>query len=249
MYPGSVRLKVPTFQKYGLTKAAIKKSEVRDRKISDILTHHLTIGIGVVFGLVIYAINISKVQPSSFIQIISQVFLFASMGVICVGIPAVLFKFAEMFYFKHISPRSEEKKNIQKYMEDRDDYDFWKIRKDYSYWKVLDGLSFVREILNIHTYLDYKIDEEKYEESLPDDRIMLKDNSAAYFSFDTVKEVSDINVIDKLLELKGKNNCENVMLFAQYGFNKKVTEYAKEKKVQLNDINSIIKIVKTIPAK
>ena len=240
-------MKVPTFQKYGLTKAAIKKSEQRDRKISDILTHHLTVGIGIFLGLVVYVINITKVQPESFIQIVMQVFLFASMGVICVGIPAVLFKLAEMFYFKYISSRSKEKQNIQKYQEDREDYDFWKIRKDYSFWKVMDGLSFVREIMNIYIYLDYTINEDKFNESYPDDRVLVKDNKCTYISFDTKKDIIDTAVIDKLTELKETNGCDEAVLFAQFGFNKKVLEYARQKNVQVNDINSIIKIVKTVP--
>jgi len=240
-------MKVPTFQKYGLTKAGIKKSETRDQKISDILTHHLTIGIGVFLGLVVYVINISKVQPSSFVQVISQVFLFASMGVICVGIPAVLFKFAEMFYFKYIRGKSEEKQNIQKYYDDRDDYDFWKIRKDYSFWKVLDGLSFIRELMNIYIYLEYTIDEDKFNELYPDDRVLVKDNSFTYISFETSREVTDISKIDKLIELSESKGCDNIIFFAQYGFNKRVLEYAKEKNVQVYDINAIIMIVKTIP--
>jgi hypothetical protein len=91
-------MKVPTYHKYGLTKAGIEKSELRDRKISDILTHHLTIGIGVALGVLVYILNYSKVQPSTFIQAVMQIFLFASMGVFVLACCGV-FKVAEILYF------------------------------------------------------------------------------------------------------------------------------------------------------
>jgi len=240
-------MKVPTFQKYGLTKAGVEKSELRDKKISDILTHHLTIGIGIVFGVLIYILNYSKVHPSTFIQIIMQVFLFASMGVLCVGIPAVLFKFAEMFYFKYFRSKTLEKQNIQKYYEEKEEFDFWKIRKDYSFWKVLDGLSFEREIMNVYSYLDYTINDDTMSIETANDKVLTKENERTYISFETGKEITDTGKIDKLVELKKQNNCENVILFTQPGINRKIIDYAKENNVQVNDINGIIKIVKTVP--
>jgi len=241
------KLKVPTFQKYGLTKAGVKKSELRDKKISEILTHNLTIGIGVVIGVLIYILYYSVIRPSSFIQIMMQIFLFASMGVLCVGIPAVIFKFAEMFYFKYLSSRTEEKQNIKKYYEEREDFDFWKIRKDYSFWKVLDGLSFEREIMNIYSYLGYTMKDYELSEISSNDRVLSKENYSVYIAFETSKEITNTDRIDNLLELKESNNCDEVIMFAQPGFNKKVFDTAKVRKVQFNDINGIIKLVKTIP--
>jgi hypothetical protein len=240
-------LKVPTFQKYGLTKAGVEKSELRDKKISDILTHHLTIGIGIVFGILIYILNYSKVRPSTFIQVVMQVFLFASMGVLCVGIPAVLFKFAEMFYFKYFRSKTEEKQNIQKYYEEKEEFDFWKIRKDYSFWKVLDGLSFEREIMNVYSYLDYSINDDSMSIEKANDKILTKENKNIYISFETGKEISDTGKIDRIIELKKLNKCEDAIIFTQQGVIKKALDYAKEKNVQVNDINAIIKVVKTVP--
>jgi len=239
-------LKVPTYHKYGLTKAGVKRSELRDRKISDILTHHLTIGIGSALGVLVYILNYSRVQPSNVIQAVMQVFLFASMGVLCVGVPAVLFKLAEMFYFKYISPRSVEKQNIKKYHEDRHEYDFWKIRMDYSFWRVLDGLSFEREVINIYMHMGYSITDEEFSEENPYDRILSSENKRYYISFNTSKEMTGFAELNELMKRKSIKNCDTLMVFSQAGFNKKASEFAKENNIELFDINGLIKLVKTI---
>jgi hypothetical protein len=240
-------MKVPTFHKFGLTKAQIDKSEASDKKISHILTHHLTIGIGIAFGLVIYVFYYIKVKPDTFIQIVMQVFLFASLGIICVGIPAVLFKVGEMAYFKYFKERTKEHKTIKEYQEQRDEFDFWKLRKDYSFWKLLDGLSFEKEIINTYLHLGYELKEDFYLEENPYDRILSSDGVNYYFAFNTkLTEVSETEVIDKLLNLSAENNCSELLLFSQSGFNKKVLEYVKDKPISLFDINGLIKVVKTI---
>ena len=242
-------MKVPTYHKFGLTKARIKQSEDRDQKISDILTHKLTIGIGIAFGLVIYVIYYSKVQPTTFIQIVGQIFLFASTGIICVGIPAVLFKLCEMLYFKY-KQRGTEHKTIQKYKEERDEFDFWKLRKDYSFWKFLDGLSFEKEVMNIYMHLGYKVNEFFYSEENPNDRILTKEDKNYYLSFNTkLAEISETGKIDTLTQLSNENKCDEILVFSQNGFQKRVLEYVKDKQVNLFDINGIIKVVRTIKSK
>ena len=244
-----INMKVPTYHKYGLTKAKIKKSELRDKKISDILTHHLTIGIGVVLGILVYILNYSEVQPSTFIQAVMQVFLFASMGVICVGVPAVLFKLAEMFYFKYISQKTKEKQNIKKYYEDREEFDFWKIRTDFSFWRVLDGFSFEKEVMNIFMHMGYEIDKDAFSEENPNDRIVAHEDKNYYVSFNTGKEILEINVLENLLELKDKKGCQQLKVFSQKGFGKKAKDYGKEKNIELFDINGLVKIVRSIRGK
>lgn len=240
-------MKVPTFHKFGLTKAQIIKSESRDKKISDILTHHLTIGIGIAFGLALYILYFDKVRPDTFLQIIMQVTLFASMGILCVGVPAVLFKLAEMFYFKQIKAKTLESKTIAEYNVQRDNFDFWKIRRDYSFWNILDGLSFEKEIMNVYLYLDYADKEDLSDEDYPDDRILECKGELIYFSFYTMaSELSDTKEIDLLLKKMKKHNCAKANLFSKNGFKKQVAEYAKDKPIKLLDINGIIKVVRTI---
>ncbi|GEM_PF-1404410 len=239
-------MKVPTFQKFGLTKAQLKVIETKDKKISDILTHHLTIGIGIAFGLVVYVIYFTKVQPDNFIQIITQVFIFASLGIICVGVPALLFKLAEMFYFKQKS-KTPESRNISKYNEERDNYEFWKIRKDYSFWNMMDGLSFEKEVMNIYLHLGYEDKGELSEENRDQDRILSYDGKLHYFTFHTkITEFKESEEIDKLLVRKEKSGCDTLNIFSQRGFHKSLNGFINNKPVNLFDINGIIKVVRTI---
>lgn len=243
-------MKVPTFRKFGLTKAQIARVESRDKKISDILTHHLTVSIGLVFGLILYIIYFNKVRPDTFLQIVFQVFLFGSIGIICVGVPAMLFKLAEMFYFKQVRAKTDEHKSITRYHEEREVHDFWQIRKDFSFWKMLDGLSFEKEVMNIYLHLGYEdlpeLDDEKFE----DERILKFDDKLIYFTFYTkITEFKDSDEIDKLLIRKDEKNCERLYLYSQSGFSRKLTEGFKDKPVNFFDINELIKVVRTVKDK
>ncbi|MEO8514686.1 MAG: hypothetical protein ABI543_14095 [Ignavibacteria bacterium] len=239
-------MKVPTYHKFGLTKAQLQIAESRDKKISDILTHHLTIGIGLAFGLVLYILYFNKVRPDSFIQIVVQIFLFGSIGIICVGIPALLFKLAEMFYFKQ-KEKTDEHQTITRYNQQRDTYDFWKIRKDYGFWNMMDGLSFEKEVMSLYLHLGYEDMEELASEEFPDERILKFVDKCYYFSFYTkILEFKNTEEIDKLLIRKENSKCDFLNLYSAKGFSKKVIEYVKEKPVNLFDINGIIKVVRTV---
>ncbi len=242
-------MKVPTYHKFGLTKAQLQIAESRDKKISDILTHHLTIYIGLAFGLVLYILYFDKVRPDSFIQIVVQIFLFGSIGIICVGIPALLFKLVEMFYFKQ-KEKTTEHQTITKYNEERDVYDFWKIRKDYGFWNMLDGLSLEKEVMSLYLHLGYEDKEDMAKEELPDDRILKFEEKYYYISFYTkITEFKETEEIDKLLSRKEENKCDFLNLYSAKGFHKKVVEYVKDKPVNLFDINGIIKVVRTVKSK
>jgi len=243
-------MKVPTYHKFGLKKSQIAKSDAQDKKISDVLTHNLTILIGSVLGIAVYIIYYNKVKPSTFIQVIMQVFLFASMGVLCVGIPAVLFKLVEMFYFKQIKHKSESHKTIQEYRQQRDEFDFWKIRKDYSFWNTLDGLSFEKEIMNVYMHLGYEIREELNPGEALSDSIIYKNDECWYLFFNTKStEMSSTELIDEIILKQGENNCNEIKIFSQKGFNKKVTEYCEDKPVFLYDISGIVKVVRSVTIK
>lgn len=239
-------MKVPTYHKFGLTKTQLKQVETRDKKISDILTHHLTIAIGIALGIAVYIIYYRQVQPETFIQVIMQVFLFASMGVLCVGIPAVLFKLAEIYYFKS-KEKTDEHKIIKTYNEERDEFDFWKIRKDYSFWRLLDGLSFEKEIMNIFMHLGYELKDDLFDEDNPNDRIIHKNNRNYYLHFNTkISEISEVKFIENLLEKMTQHICHELLVFSQKGFSKKVTDHFKDENIKLHDINGITRLIRTI---
>lgn len=238
-------MKVPTYHKFGLTKTQLKQVETRDKKISDILTHHLTIAIGIAFGIAIYIIYYKEVQPSTFIQVVMQIFLFASMGVLCVGIPAVIFKLAEMYYLKS-REKTEEHKIIKSYNEERDEFDFWKMRKDFSFWRLLDGLSFEKEVMNIYMHLGYELKEDLFDEKNPNDRIIHRESRNYYIYFSTrLTEISETSLIDELILRMREHNCDELLVFSQKGFSKNALAYAKDN-CSLYDINGIIKTVRTI---
>lgn len=264
-------MKVPTYHKFGLTKTQLKQVETKDKKISDILTHHLTIGIGLALGAAVYIIYYNEVRPSTFIQVVMQIFLFASMGVLCVGIPAVLFKVVEMYYFKS-KEKTDEHKVIKAYNEERDEFDFWKLRKDFSFWRIMDGLSFEKEVMNIYMHQGYELKEDMFSEDNPNARIIHKDEKNWYLYFNTkLLEISDNAIIDKLTDKSIEHNCGELVIISQKGFAKKVVTYTKElnekntgaentdaseeaekmeynglKNIQLLDISGLIKLVKTI---
>lgn len=239
-------MKVPTFQKFGLTKAQLRTIETRDKKISDILTHHLTVGIGLAFGLVLYIFYFINVRPESFIQIVVQIFLFGSIGIICVGIPAMLFKLAEMIYFKQ-KEKTTEHQTISSYKEERENYDFWKLRKDYGFWNMLDGLSFEKEIMNIYLHLGYEDKPELDDAEFEEERVLSFDQKFYYFTFHTkITEFKDSSEIDKLMKRAESKNCDFLYIFSQKGIHKSMTQYCLGKPVKFFDINGIIKVVRTI---
>lgn len=240
-------MKVPTYHKFGLTKTQVKSAETRDKKISDVLTHHLTIIIGLSLGLLVYILYYNEVKPSTFIQMVMQIFLFGSMGVLCVGVPAVLFKLAEMFYFKQIKEKTDEHKTITKYHEERDEFDFWKLRRDYSFWKTMDGLSFEKEIMNIYMHIGYVDREDLWKEEFPDDRVMSEGEKLHYFTFHTrAIEMNETSHVDELLIRMITANCHELSVFSQRGFHRKLMDHIKDKPANLYDINGIIKVAKTI---
>src|SRR5205085_5414832 len=106
-------MKVPTYQKYGLKKAQVEKSDSRDVKISHMLSHTLPLYLGIAFGIIVYIFYYIKVRPTDFLQIITQIFLFATVGVLCVGIPVIIFKVSEKIYYKTMNTHSDQYITIQ----------------------------------------------------------------------------------------------------------------------------------------
>lgn len=243
-------MKVPTYSKFGLTKTQLEYREERDKKISDILTHHLTIITGSAFGVFVYIINYTKIEPSNFFQMLVQIFLFASIGVLCIGVPAVLFKVTEILYFRFVRDRSKEHKDIQKYKKQRGIFDFWKIREDFSFWKILDGLSFQKEVINIFLYDGFKVKSGLRYENSTKDVFMEKDGECVCIAFNTnVTAINDIDKINEKIELKNMFSADRLIIISQRGFSGKVQEYARKKGLETFDINGLTKLVKKVKSR
>ena len=238
-------MQIPTYSKFGLTKSQIESKDIRDRRVSDILTHHLTIFTGSAFGITIYVLNYSKIDPSNLFQMIVQVFLFASIGVMCVGVPAILFKFIELSYFK-IVESGDEHKTIERFKQERNRYDFWKLRQDYSFWRLLDGLSFEKEVMNILLNSGFSVcDDQK--DITSNTLLIEKDAVRVYVVFNTrALEISDKSYIDTVLDRMNTSGCSKSFIFSQRGFSKKIREYSESKNTELFDIRDIITKVKSL---
>src|SRR5512141_2271487 len=121
-------MKVPTYQKYGITKSQLEQFEEKNRKISNLLTHRIPIGLGLFLGAGFYALNYSKFSPSGFLQAAGQIFLFCTIGLVCIAFPLMFFKGVDNFYYKYLKHTNETYRQILKYKKDKEDYEYWHIR-------------------------------------------------------------------------------------------------------------------------
>jgi hypothetical protein len=153
-------MRFPVYKKYGLTKAKFEKAELRNRSISNLLSHKLPLALGLVLGILFYILIFNRLNHSNIFEIIAQAFLFGTVGVLCVGIPVILFKSVEKLYFRYLKSISREYKNIQMYEKDKERYRYFRVRTDERFWKLLDGLSFEKEVLNIYSRLGYDVKSE-----------------------------------------------------------------------------------------
>ena len=99
-------------------------------------------------------------------------------------------------------------------------------------------------------HLGYELKDDMFSAENPNDRIIHKEDKNYYISFNTLnKEINETRVIDDLIEMMKNNNCEELLIFSQKGFSKKVLTYADENKAYLFDINGIIKLARTVNIK
>jgi len=239
-------MKVPTYQKYGLKKSQVEMRDSKDIKVSHMLSHTLPLYIGIGLGLLVYVFYYIKVQPTSVFQIITELFLFATVGVICVGLPVIIFKLSEKLYYKVLNTHSDNYINIREYKNSRDSFEFWKIRMDSVFWNHLDGLSIENEIINLFKYEGYK--EIKDESTLLNryDHILSREAQNYYFAFRTNKVYDDINEINKLLENNIKIGAIELIIVAPKGVTKEVTEYLQDKPAKYLSVKGIIALIRTI---
>jgi hypothetical protein len=239
-------MKVPTYSKYGLKKIDIEHSDLRDRKVTHLLTHTLPLIVGGILGVVVFFIYFFKSGQSGVLQVFYQVFLFGTIGVICVGLPMAFFVLAERGYFFFISKGNKKYKTILAYKDDRAGYDFWKVRMDESFWGMLDGLSIEREVINLYMHLGYELKTEFETADGEHDHVLGKDGKTIYLDFRTDNKVEDENYIKLLLENKDKAGANELKVLSKYGFSKQIIEFVKGKPVELLTLKDIIKQVKEI---
>ncbi len=193
-------MKVPTFQKYGIKKSEVINKEIRETKISHLLTHSIPLTFGVCAGVVIYFIYYYQMGEVNVLNIIGNVFLFGSMGLLCVGIPMAILKLVERIWINFINPSTGKNPTITEYQTNRDDYEYWKVRMTEVYWRCLDGLSFENEVLALFKMEDYDVDE-KFNNQLAFYFVMKKNDDKIFLAFKTnIHPIDDkfTHYIDKL---------------------------------------------------
>jgi len=239
-------MKVPTYSKYGLKKIEVEQSDLRDKKVTHLLTHTLPLIAGGILGIAVFFIYFFKSGQSNVLQVFYQIFLFGTIGVICVGLPMAFFVLAERGYFFFLSKGNEKYKSIIAFKNDRAGYDFWKIRMDEGFWGMLDGLSIEKEVINLYMHKGYELKTEFETASGEHDHVLEKDGKTIYLDFRTDVKVEDENYIKLLLENKDKSGANELVILSKFGFSKQLMEFVKDKPVELLTMKDIIKQVKEI---
>ncbi len=227
-------MKVPTYNKFGLSKREFENVSYRTRRISNLLTHDIPLILGIVIGMALWIYTYKRLNPSGFLETTSQIFIFGTIGLVCVGIPMLLFKAAERLYFAYIKRNSESYKGAEKYEDAREKYNYWKIRRDESYWKLLDGLSFENETLALlkKTGYTYKTDE------LDGTGIVSKDGEDFHIIFKTGMDqpkISEINLTN-----------EKFIIVSTKPFEADFIKQVKNYSVKLISIKELTAMVRTI---
>jgi hypothetical protein len=238
-------MKVPTYQKYGLKKSQVEKSDSRDMQVSIMLSHTLPLYLGIGLGILVYIFYYTKTHPTGFLQIITQVFLFATIGVMCVGVPVIIFKLAERFYYNFLSKHSDKYITIQDYKNSREGFEFWKLRQDASFWRYLDGLSVENEVINLYVYQGYEVKHGVVNDA-EYDHVLSRDGKDYYFAFRTNRIFDDTKDIDRLLAETERTGCEELIIIASKGISKRAAGYLEDKPAKYLTTKEIIALIRTI---
>lgn len=234
-------MKVPTYSKYGLRKFEVEKSDERDRKVSKLLTHTLPLMSGGVLGVIVFLVYFFKSGSTTAFQFFYQIFLFGTIGIICVGIPMAFFVFTEKVYYWYMGKRDSKYQAVQQFKSDRSDFDFWKIRKDTSFWQSIDGLSIEKEVLNIYMYLGYELKSEFETSSGERDHVITKDDVKLYLEFKTDAAKVDEIYLSEQLRKSAALGADKLVVFSKPGFTKPAVELASANKIEILTISDVIK--------
>jgi hypothetical protein len=237
-------MKVPTYRKYGISKRKLDGVNSRTRKVSNLLTHDIPLILGIVIGIALWVFTYKRINPSGFLDNVSKIFLFSTIGLICVGIPMLLFKAAEKLYYMYLERNSKTYMGVRKYEEDREKFDYWKIRRDENYWRLLDGLSFENEMMNVLFKLGYIAKSEIYGNENDKAYIITKDGEDTLLICNTSKANEGYSFMESFIKEHGKE-FSGIMLVSSSpfpaGFEKKIKGYA-----QLISLKELVDMVRTI---
>jgi hypothetical protein len=238
-------MKVPTYKKYGISKRKLDSVNTRTRKVSNLLTHDIPLILGIIFGIALWIFTYKKLNPSGFLDNVSKIFLFSTIGLICVGIPMLLFKAAEKLYYMYLERNSAAYIGVKKYEDDREKFDYWKIRRDENYWRLLDGLSFEKEMLNVLTKLGFSTKSEIPGSENEMAYVITKDGEDVLIICNTSKSPEGYSSMETILKEHG-HGFSKIMLVSSNPFPQGFEKRTKGFHAELISLKELVDMVRTI---
>jgi hypothetical protein len=238
-------MKVPTYKKYGISKRKLDSVNSRTRKVSNLLTHDIPLILGITIGIALWIFTYRKLSPSGFLDSVSKVFLFSTIGLICVGIPMLLFKAAEKLYYIYLERNSASYIGVKKYEDDREKFDYWKIRRDENYWRLLDGLSFEKEMMNVLFKLGYSAKSEIKENETGKAYVITKNGEDALLLCNTSKAIEGYSSMETLLKEQSEK-FSKILLVSSNPFPPGFEKRTKGYQVDLISLKELVEMVRTI---
>lgn len=236
-------MKIPTYQKYGITKSEMLEMENKHRRVLHLLTHRIPFLISIPIMVTIFYIYFISSDNSELLPKFSKIFVIGSVILMSVGFPMIIFNIIGWIYSKYIIPRSVRHQTIRDYSEVRDKYEFWKIRCDYNFWKLLDSLSLERELLKVYLLNNYNLKKEITHKDGHSDYIL--DNKNTFIlRVSTEHQVSSEEEIKNFIALIDVSEAEYAIWFSVKGYEKNLVNKFVGGKIQFKTLQDIPKIIK-----
>ena len=238
-------MKVPTFQKYGISRSQFEKVENKTRRVTHFLTHQFPMLFGLAAGILIYLSVSKKFSPTGIQHYIQQFFILAAIIVISIGISMLIFKGLNYLYHSVRKKTSPVFQKAIKYEMDKERYDFWKLRFDEEFWGYMDGLSVEKEILNLYKMLGYSLKSEISTRPNRLDYILINhEEHTIYLRCYSSKSIENLSELDDVILKKRQIRTDEIHIVSIKGFNKKMRSKFSDPKIKLfspKEISSIVR--------
>ena len=238
-------MKVPTYKKYGLTKRKYDRVNEKDRKVSHLIAHDIPFVLGIAVGIALWIYTYKRLNPSGVLETVSQIFLFGTIGLICVGIPMLIFKSVEKLYRYYMRRNSSEYIGAKLYEDDRETYSKWKIRRDENYWRLLDGLSFEKEMLKVFSKTDYEVKSEIRGYNSVGVYSISKDSEEMMLLCWTGKSQLEFPFVETILN-ENRNKFTEAILVSSGSFSAEFVNKSREYPLKLMSLKELVELARTI---
>jgi hypothetical protein len=238
-------LKVPTYKKYGLSKREFERVNDRNRKVSHLLAHDIPLVLGIVIGIALWIFTYRRLNPTGVLETASQIFIFGTIGLICVGIPMLIFKSVEKLYHYYMGKSSRQYIGAKQYEDDREMYSRWKIRRDENFWRLLDGLSFEKEMLKVFSRTGYVINSEIPGESTIGVYSASKDGEELLLLCWTGKSDLPFSSVETILN-ENRSKFTEAILVSSGTFTHEFVNQSREYPLKLMPLKALVELARTI---